>query len=89
MEAKAAVDSGVCVVAKHAGVVERSASNRDHHPSVRMERKDVYQSDQVRSEATRATATTRARSYIKGDRVEAGEVIADGPSTIKRRDRTW
>ena len=27
IEAKAAVDSGVCVVAKHAGVVERSASN--------------------------------------------------------------
>ena len=27
IEAKAAVDSGVCVLAKHAGVVERSASN--------------------------------------------------------------
>ena len=28
MEVKTAVDSGVCVVAKHAGVVERSESNR-------------------------------------------------------------
>ena len=31
IEAKAAVDSGVCVVAKNAGVVERSASKRDHY----------------------------------------------------------
>ena len=29
IECKAAVDSGVCVVAKNAGVVERSASNED------------------------------------------------------------
>ena len=33
MEEKAAVDSGVCVVAEEAGVVERSTSNRNHHPS--------------------------------------------------------
>ena len=31
MEDKAAVDSGVCVVAKNAGVVERVCLQRDHH----------------------------------------------------------
>ena len=41
----------------------------------------TIQTDQVLSEATRATATTRDRSYSRVTVVEAGEVIADGPST--------
>ena len=67
METKAAVDSGVCVVAEEAGVVERSASTEIIIRQNDGKRRNL-QADQVSSEATRATAITRDRSYTKGDR---------------------
>ena len=64
IEAKAAVDSGVCVLAKNAGVVERSASNEI---IIRRDgwRQGCIPPDQVLREATRATATTRSPSYTR------------------------
>ena len=80
IEGKAAVDSGVCVVAKHAGVVERSASNeiiikRDDNGA-----KDVYHLFKF-SRSNQSNCYNQKPLVYKNDHVEAGEVIADGPST--------
>ena len=80
IEGKAAVDSGVCVVAKHAGVVERSASNeiiikRDDNGA-----KDVYHLIKF-SRSNQSNCYNQKPLVYKNDHVEAGEVIADGPST--------
>ncbi len=80
IEGKAAVDSGVCVVAKHAGVVERSASNeiiikRDDNGA-----KDVYHLIKF-SRSNQSNCYNQKPIVYKNDHVEAGEVIADGPST--------
>src|SRR5699024_3283396 len=79
MEEKSAVDSGVCVVAEEAGVVERAAST------------DIIirQDDGVKKtyKLTKFLRSNQSNCYnqrpivFKGDRVEKGEVIADGPST--------
>ncbi len=79
METKAAVDSGVCVVAKAAGTVESSESNRIV----------VREEDGTRREyiLTKFARSNQSNCYnqrpivFKGQKVEAGEVIADGPST--------
>ena len=81
MEPKAAVDSGVCVVAKHAGVVERSESNRI---IIRTEDgdKDEYILTKF-SRSNQSNCYNQRPIVFKGDHVEEGEVIADGPSTSK------
>ncbi len=79
MEEKTAVDSGVCVIARNSGVVERSVSNEI---VVRLDNgvRDTYH-------LTKFTRSNQSNCYnqrpivFKGDRVEAGQVIADGPST--------
>ena len=80
IEGKSAVDSGVCVVAKNAGVVERSASNeiiikRDDNGA-----KDVYHLIKF-SRSNQSNCYNQKPLVYKNDHVEAGEVIADGPST--------
>ena len=79
MEAKAAVDSGVCVVAKHAGTVERATSNEI---VVRTEsgEKDVYHLTKFKR-SNQSNCYNQKPIVFKGDKVEMGEVIADGPST--------
>ena len=81
MEPKAAVDSGVCVVAKHAGVVERSESNRI---IIRTEdgNKDEYILTKF-SRSNQSNCYNQRPIVYKGDHVEKGEVIADGPSTAQ------
>ena len=80
MEPKTAVDSGLCVVAKRAGTVTRSTS------------KDItikYDDDKTTETyvLTKFQRSNQSNCYnqkpivTKGDHVEAGEVIADGPST--------
>ena len=79
MEPKTAVDSGVCVVAKRAGVVERSESNR-----IIIRTDDNDKDEYILSKFTRSNQSNcynQRPIVFKGDRVEAGEVIADGPST--------
>ncbi len=80
IEAKAAVDSGVCVVARNAGVVERSASNeiiirRDSDGN-----RDVYHLTKFKR-SNQSNCYNQKPIVYKNDHVEAGEVIADGPST--------
>ncbi len=80
IEGKAAVDSGVCVVARSAGVVERSASNEV------IIRRDV-DGQREAYHLTKFKRSNQSNCYnqkpivFKGDHVEEGEVIADGPST--------
>ena len=79
MEAKAAVDSGVCIVAKHAGVVEKSCSNEI---VVKCDdgTRDTYHVLKF-SRSNQANCMNQRPIVFKGDRVEVGDVIADGPST--------
>ncbi|MBQ7829017.1 MAG: DNA-directed RNA polymerase subunit beta [Clostridia bacterium] len=79
MEYKAAVDSGVVVVAKYAGTVERVDANSitvvrdDGH-------KDVY--SLIKFKRSNQSNCVNQKPIVKrGQRVEEGEVIADGPAT--------
>ena len=80
MEAKAAVDSGVCVVAKHAGVVERSASNEIIVKRDLDGGKDVYRLTKFKR-SNQSNCYNQKPIVFTGNHVEVGEVIADGPST--------
>ena len=79
MESKAAVDSGVCVVAKNAGVVERSVSDEI---VVRLPdgTRDIYHLTKFKR-SNQSNCYNQRPIVYKGDKVEKGEVIADGPST--------
>ena len=79
MEFKAAVDSGNCVVAKNAGTVEKSASNK-----ILIRRDDGELDEYTLAKFVRSnqgTCMNQRPIVVKGDRVEKGQVIADGPST--------
>ena len=80
IEGKAAVDSGVCVVVKYAGVVERSASNEIIIKRDGDGNRDVYHLTKF-SRSNQSNCYNQKPIVYKGDHVEAGEVIADGPST--------
>ena len=80
IEGKAAVDSGVCVVAKHAGVVERSASNEIIIKRDSDGNRDVYHLTKFKR-SNQSNCYNQKPIVYKNDHVEAGEVIADGPST--------
>ena len=79
MEPKAAVDSGVCVVARKAGTIEYVSSR------IIKITYDDGERDEYR--LTKFTRSNQSNCYnqkpivFKGDHVEKGQVIADGPST--------
>ena len=79
MEPKAAVDSGVCVVAKKPGTVSYVASNE-----IRIEYDDG-EKETIRltkfSRSNQSNCYNQKPIVFKGDRIAAGQVIADGPST--------
>ena len=79
MEAKAAVDSGVTIVAKHDGVVELSSSEKI------IVKCDDGKTDEYNvikfSRSNQGNCMNQRPIVFKGDRVKAGEVIADGAST--------
>ena len=79
MEEKAAVDSGVCVVAEEGGVVERSTSAEI---TIRQDDGNLKKYKLTKFMRSNQSNCYNQRPVVfKGDRVEAGEVIADGPST--------
>ena len=80
IEGKAAVDSGVCVVAKNAGTIERSASNEIIVRRDKDNQKDVYRLTKFKR-SNQSNCYNQKPIVFKGMHVEAGEVIADGPST--------
>ena len=79
MEPKTAVDSGVCVVAKKSGVIDYVSSEL-----IRMTCDD---GEKMEFHLTKFSRSNQSNCYnqrpivLKGDRVQAGQVIADGPST--------
>ena len=79
MEEKSAVDSGVCMVATEGGVVERSTSKE-----IIIRQND---GNTKKYKLTKFLRSNQSNCYnqrpivFKGDKVEAGDVIADGPST--------
>ncbi len=79
MEYKAAVDSGVCVVSKDAGVVERVAADRIVIRTDDGELKDYHLIKFLRS--NQGTCFNQRPIVASGDRVEVGQVLADGPAT--------
>ena len=80
MEGKAAVDSGVCVVAKRAGVVEKSTSKEIVIRYDDNGEKESYHLIKF-ARSNQSNCYNQRSIVFKGDHVEAGEVIADGAST--------
>ncbi|MDO4474659.1 MAG: DNA-directed RNA polymerase subunit beta [Eubacteriales bacterium] len=79
MEEKAAVDSGVCMIAEAAGVVERSTSTEI---TVREDDGNLKKYKLTKFLRSNQSNCYNQRPIVfKGERVEAGQVIADGPST--------
>ena len=79
MEEKSAVDSGVCVVAEAGGIVERSTSTEI---TVRQDDGSLKKYKLTKFLRSNQSNCYNQRPIVfKGDRVEAGDVIADGPST--------
>ena len=78
MEAKAAVDSGVCVVANEAGKVTRVTANE-----IDIETKKGTETYKLTKflRSNQSNCYNQTPIVNKGDMVEAGQVIADGPST--------
>ncbi len=78
MEYKAAVDSGVCVLAKHAGVVEYVSADviKVKTDEGLMDEYEVIKF--LRS--NQSTCVNQIPCVAKGERVEVGTVLADGPA---------
>ena len=79
MEYKAAVDSGVCVLAKSAGTVKRVTAD-DVTVITDEGRKEVYNLIKFKR-SNQGTCVNQRPIVNVGDRVEPGDVIADGPAT--------
>ena len=79
MEVKAAVDSGVCIVAKHDGVVERSEANRIIVRRTDGQLDEYHLRKFVRS--NQSNCYNQRPIVFKNDVVKKGDVIADGAST--------
>ncbi len=79
MEYKAAVDSGVVVVAKHNGIVERVSADE---VAIRTEDGSLEVHHLVKFQGSNQGTCVNQRPIVnKGERIEKGQVIADGPAT--------
>lgn len=80
METKAAVDSGVCVVAKNSGTVTECSSDK-----IVIKRDDDAVLDTYKlikfARSNQSNSYNQKPIVFKGNHVNAGEVIADGAST--------
>ena len=79
MEVKTAVDSGVCVVAKKSGTVLRSTSTDISIKNDDGTKDDYHLTKYLRS--NQSNCYNQKPIVFQGEHVEAGQVIADGPST--------
>ena len=79
MEHKAAVDSGMCVVARNAGVVDL-ATSREINIKLANGTTDKYRLTKF-ARSNQSNCYNQKPIVTKGDVVEKGQVIADGPST--------
>jgi DNA-directed RNA polymerase subunit beta len=81
MEYKAARDSGVVIIAKNSGVVEKVSAN-EIIIKTKGSKRDVYRLLKY-MRSNQGTCINQRPIVKKGERVEKGDVIADGPSTDK------
>ena len=81
MEPKAAVDSGVCVVAKKSGTIDYVSSNLIKMSYDDGEKEEYHLTKFSRS--NQSNCYNQKPIVFKGDHVAAGQVIADGPSTAQ------
>ena len=79
IETTATVDSGVCIVAEQPGVIERSTSKEIIVKHDDGTKKTYKLTKFLRS--NQSNCYNQRPIVVKGERVEAGQVIADGPST--------
>ncbi|MCI9490745.1 DNA-directed RNA polymerase subunit beta [Lachnospiraceae bacterium 48-42] len=79
MEEKSAVDSGVCIVAEGDGVVERATSKEITVRQTNGKLRKYKLTKFLRS--NQSNCYNQRPIVVKGDKVRAGDVIADGPST--------
>ncbi|WP_041219212.1 DNA-directed RNA polymerase subunit beta [Desulfitobacterium dichloroeliminans] len=79
MEYKAAKDSGVCVLATKAGTIERATAEEViiRHDGGTLEKHKLLK--YLRS--NQGTCINQRPIVLKGERVEASQIVADGPST--------
>ena len=79
MEYKAACDSGVCLLAKNDGVVERVDADKI---VIRTSKTTTDEYELIKfMRSNQGTCTNQRPIVSKGEEVKAGQVIADGPST--------
>ena len=79
MEAKAAVDSGVCIVAKRDGVVEISSSEKI---IIRAEDGTTDEYNVIKfARSNQGNCMNQHPIVVAGEKVKKGDVIADGAST--------
>ncbi|SFB61372.1 DNA-directed RNA polymerase subunit beta [Cohnella sp. OV330] len=87
MEHKAAKDSGVCIVSKHDGVIERVTANE-----IWLRRIELLDGKEVKGDvikfklqkfmrSNQGTCINQRPICRKGDIVKKGDILADGPST--------
>ncbi len=79
MEHKVAYDSGVCVIAKADGIV--SSVTADEIVVVDAEGEEEYYDLQKFRRSNQGTCINQHPIVNKGDKVKAGQVLADGPAT--------
>jgi DNA-directed RNA polymerase subunit beta len=87
IEHKSAKDSGVCVVAKHDGVIERASANE-----IWLRRQETVDGKLVNGDlikfklhkfmrSNQGTCINQRPIVKRGEQVKAGDILADGPST--------
>ncbi|NMB07356.1 MAG: DNA-directed RNA polymerase subunit beta [Tissierellia bacterium] len=80
IEYKAARDSGVVVIAENSGIVKKVSSQE-----IQVERDEDGQIDRYKllkfKRSNQGTTINQRPIVVKGEKVEKGQVIADGPST--------
>ena len=81
MEYKTAKDSGICVIAKNSGVVERIASD-EIIIKTELGKRDKYKLIKYQR-SNQSTCLNQRPIICVGDNIEAGQIIADGASTSK------
>lgn len=79
MEYKAGVDSGVCILSKEAGVVESVCADeiKVKYDSGKL---DIFKVTKF-MRSNQGTCVNQVPVVSQGQRVEKGEVLADGPAT--------
>ncbi|MDK2813874.1 MAG: DNA-directed polymerase subunit beta [Clostridiales bacterium] len=79
MEYRAACDSGVCVLAKHDGVVEHIDASKI---ILRTDKNTTERYDIIKfMRSNQGTCVNQRPIVVKGEKVKAGQVLADGPAT--------